>query len=811
MKFSEKWLREWVNPDISTDELVAEITMAGLEVDGTEPVAGPFSNVVVGEIVSLEQHPDADKLRVCQVAGHPDGTQQVVCGAANAREGLKIPFALVGAELPPTVDEEGKERRFKIKKAKLRGVESNGMLCAEQELGMAEQSDGLMELPADAPVGTCIREYLDLDDTIIEVDLTPNRGDCLSMAGLAREVGVLNRAEVSAPEVSAVAPAIDDSFPVTLTEPAACARYAGRVVRNIDISKSAPLWMQEKLRRAGLRSIDPVVDITNYVLLEMGQPMHAFDLNKLQGSIQVRYSTEGEEITLLDEQEVKLKAGTLLIADDKQPLAIAGVMGGADSAVSSDTKDIFFESAYFDPIVIAGKARSYGLHTDSSHRFERGVDFQLQDKAIERATELLLSICGGEPGPTQVVEHAEQLPAREPVVLRASKVSQYLGTELPDAEIESILKYLDMELKSTEAGQWQVQPPTWRFDISIEADLIEEIARIYGYNNLPISSPMASLDLKPHLEQDLPESKLKERLCSLGYTEVVTYSFVDPGLQEKLSPEDSKVAEIPVANPISADMGVMRTSLLPGLLSTALYNLNRQQERVRIFETGLTFVRNGAETEQIPTLGMLLTGTQEPEAWSRKGSQAVDFYDLKGDFESLLGLLGQESGQDWSFAAPEGQAHSALHPGQSAEISFQGENVGFIGALHPALQEELGFSSPVLLAQVVLKPLTSLNVPKFEALSRFPAIRRDIALLVDRDLPAQDLCDEVQNSAGTYLENLKVFDVYSGEGIDPHRKSIGLGLTFRDKSRTLTDSDINESLDQVISALITKFKAELRN
>ncbi len=583
MKFSEKWLREWVNPAIDSDTLAEQLTMAGLEVDALDPVAGEFSGVVVAEILSAEPHPDAQKLQVCKVNDGQE-TLQIVCGAANARPGIKIPCARAGAVLPGN---------FKIKKAKLRGVESFGMLCAEQELGMAESSDGLMELAADAPVGTDIRDYLQLDDNIVELGLTPNRADCLSLRGIAREVAVLNKMPFDEPEYAAVPASIDEQFPVRIEATEDCPRYVGRVIRNIDVSKPSPLWLQEKLRRSGLRSIDAVVDITNLVLLELGQPMHAFDLDKLSGGIVVRKAQVGETLTLLDEQEVTLREESLLIADENTALALAGIMGGLASSVTDQTTSVFLEAAFFAPDKIAGRARSYGLHTDSSHRFERGVDHQLAQRAIERASQLILEICGGQAGPTIVTEGRE-IAQPTPITLRAARIERMLGMSLSNDEVVSIISGLGLFIdKKGEA--WEVLAPSWRFDIAIEADLIEEIARVKGYDNLAVNKPAVAMVINPKQETKLDLNSLRSILTAKGYQEAITYSFVEPELQASLTDGEQSIG---LMNPISNDMSVMRTSLLPGLSQAMIYNLNRQHERVRLFETGMTFVSDGGQTQQ---------------------------------------------------------------------------------------------------------------------------------------------------------------------------------------------------------------------
>ena len=791
MKFSESWLRSAVNPSISTEDLVAQVTMAGLEVDAVESAAPEISGVVVGEILSVEQHPDADKLRVCQVAGGGE-IAQVVCGAPNARAGIKVPFATVGAKLPGD---------FKIKKAKLRGVESFGMLCAQTELQLGDDDDGLWELPVDATVGSDLIDYLELNDNIIEVDLTPNRGDCLSIRGLAREVSVLNKAAVTEQACAPVAATIEDRIDITLEAPEACARYVGRVIRNLDLGQSTPQWMQEKLHRSGVRSLGPAVDVTNYVLLELGQPMHAFDLSKIDGGIVVRMGRD-EKVKLLDDSEVVVDTQTLVIADNSKALAMAGIMGGDESAVGYSTTDILFESAWFNPLAIAGKARNYGKHTDSSHRFERGVDSQLQVAAIERATALMLEICGGQAGPVVIEESAEHLPAPATIKLRDAHLAQQLGLVIGAVEIDDILTRLGLTFvaRDDQGSTWVA--PSWRFDIAIEQDLVEEVARIYGYNNLPTSTPTMALELqaKPERQQDL--SIFRQQLVASGYQEAVTYSFVDPDLQKLVDPETVGIA---LQNPISADMSVMRTSLWPGLLSTAIYNLNRQQNRVRIFEAGQCFVpgENGELTQNMALAG-LICGSRTPTGWTASKDK-VDFFDIKGDLEAVLALTGLA--EQFSFTAAE---HPALHPGQSAMLSRNGEQVGWVGQLHPKLQAQLDFSTPVYLFQVDVAKVSESRLPKFSEVSKFPAVRRDLAFLMDSQIASADLMSEARNAAGEHLVDLMLFDVYQSKDIDNKGKSLALGLTFQHASRTLTDDEINMSIDRVVKKLDIKFKAELR-
>lgn len=815
MKFSELWLREWTNPAIDTQELVDQITMAGLEVDDVDPVAGDFSGVVVGQVVKREQHPDADKLSLCQVS---DGTEefQIVCGAANVREGLKIPFAKIGAVLPT---EDGKG--FKIKKAKLRGVESFGMLCAEQELGLADSSDGLMELAEDAPVGTDFREYMQFEkdgkaDQIIDVDLTPNRGDCLSMAGLAREVGVLNKTDVTAPEINPVAPQIDDKPSIELQAPEACSRYIGRIVKGINVKAQTPLWMVEKLRRSGIRSIDPIVDVTNYVLIELGQPMHAFDLSKVDSAnIIVRMAKQDEELTLLDEQEVKLNDKTLVIADQNKALAMAGIFGGLESGVKEDTQDILLESAFFNPIAIAGRARNYGLHTDSSHRYERGVDFELQKRAMERATQLIIDICGGQPGP--VVEAADEanLPKAAEITLTQAKIKQILCLELADNEVEDILVRLGMAIvKAADVkgdSAWTVKAPSYRFDMAIEADLIEEIARIYGYNRLPVNTPRAAAPLEAVPENVLGMPPLRRLMVGRGYQEAITYSFVDPQTQQLLDPQQEALA---LANPLSADLSVMRTNLWAGLVQTAVRNIKRQQPRVRLFETGLSFVPTNSDEEarpgQIPglvqehQLAMLVTGSVNDQSWSAE-KRNVDFFDLKGDLEAILERNGTVG--DVRFVPAE---HPALHPGQTAQIQLDGQNVGWIGALHPSVEKELGLKQNIYVLEISLDAARTVKVSSFTPLSKFPEMRRDLALLVKKEVPVDQLMDVIREKAGDYLTKLNLFDIYEGEGIDSSSKSVALGLTFQHPSRTLTDEEVSEATEAVVAHLKDKVDAQLR-
>ena len=794
MKFSEQWLREWVNPEVSTDELCEQLTMAGLEVDALEPAAAAFNKVVIGEVLSCEPHPDADKLNVCQVNAGTDETLQIVCGASNVRAGLRVPAALVGAKLPGDL---------KIKKAKLRGVPSHGMLCSEKELGLADSAEGLMELPADAPVGEDIRNYLELDDFSIELGLTPNRSDCLGVVGIAREVGVLNRCEVTSPAaMEPVASSCDDSFPVSIEASEDCPRYVGRVIRGINPKAETPIWMVERLRRSGIRSLGPAVDITNYVLLELGQPMHAFDLGKLKDGIVVRKAQQGESLELLNGNTIELDGETLVIADQHGPLALAGIMGGEPSSVTDATTDIFLESAFFNPLSLAGRARAYGLHTDSSHRFERGVSPELQRLAIERATALFLNITGGEAGPVVEVADESQLPVRPAVPLRAKRVERVLGMAIPGDELVDILVRLGMEVNGSESEGWSVTPPAFRFDIAIEEDLIEEVGRIYGYNQLPSSRAQGGLNMRPQTEGRAPIQELRRMLVERGYQEAITYSFVDPDSQAIIYPDNTAIA---LANPISSEMSVMRTSLWPGLLQALKYNLNRQVDRVRLFETGLRFIRAGEETRQDPMLAGVICGAALDEQWGEK-TRAIDFFDIKGDVEAILSPM--DSLGTIKFVANQ---HHALHPGQSAEILQNDESIGWIGAIHPTIASKLGIKQRVYLFELSLEKILQRGVPTFAELSKFPAIRRDIALVADKTTAVDQVFAVIRKAAPEILRELKLFDLYEGEGIDSGRKSLALGLILQDDSRTLTDTEVDSAIEAILSALKQELGATLRD
>ncbi|KAB7662070.1 phenylalanine--tRNA ligase subunit beta [Plesiomonas shigelloides] len=795
MKFSESWLREWVNPAISTEELSEQITMAGLEVDAVEPVAGAFTGVVVGHVVECAQHPDADKLRVTKVDVGVGEPIDIVCGAPNCRQGLKVCCATVGAVLPGD---------FKIKKAKLRGQPSEGMLCSFDELAIPVESDGIIELPADAPVGMDVREYLKLNDNAIEIGLTPNRADCLGMLGIAREVGVLNRLPVTEPQISPVAASIDNVMPIKVSAPDACPRYLGRVIKGIDANATSPLWMQEKLRRCGIRSIDPVVDVTNYILLEMGQPMHAFDHAKIDGGIVVRMAEEGEKLTLLDGNEVTLRADTLVVADHSRPLAMAGIFGGEYSGVTAETKDVLLECAFFSPLSITGRARAYGLHTDSSHRFERGVDYAVQNKAMERATALLLEICGGEAGPVVDVTSAAHLPQAATITLRRSKLDSLIGYHVEDDVVTDILTRLGCQVSKTAEG-WTAVAPSWRFDMEIEEDLVEEVARIFGYNNIPNEAPLAELRMNDHREANLPLKRVKAALVDKGYQEAITYSFVDPKVQALLHPGEEAMI---LPNPISVDMSAMRLSLWSGLIGAAVYNQNRQQPRVRIFESGLRFVPDAAAengVRQEVMLAGLLTGNRSNEHWGQE-SKTVDFFDMKGDLEAVLELTGRLD--DVKF---EACSNPALHPGQSAALVLDGEQIGFIGALHPELERKLDLNGRTMLFEVLWDKISQRTITSAQSISRFPANRRDIAIVVDESVSAQNIIDECRKVGGNQLVGVNLFDVYRGKGVNDGCKSLAISLTLQDTSRTLEEEEIANAVSGIVEALKVRFQASLRD
>lgn len=795
MKFSELWLREWVNPAVDSEALSGQITMAGLEVDGVEPVAGAFHGVVVGEVMECAQHPNADKLRVTKVNVGGDRLLDIVCGAPNCRLGLKVAVATVGAVLPGD---------FKIKAAKLRGEPSEGMLCSFSELGISDDHNGIIELPADAPIGTDIREYLKLDDNTIEISVTPNRADCLGIIGVARDVAVLNKSPLNEPEIAPVAATINDTLPIVVEAQEACPRYLGRLVKGINVSAPTPLWMKEKLRRCGIRSIDAVVDVTNYVLLELGQPMHAFDSDRLEGGIVVRMAKEGETLVLLDGNEAKLSTDTLVIADQKNALAMGGIFGGEHSGVNSETKNVLLECAFFNPLSITGRARRNGLHTDASHRYERGVDPQLQYKAMERATRLLLDICGGEAGPVIDVTNEASLPKRATIRLRRSKLDRLIGHHIADEQVSDILTRLGCEVTAGQ-DEWLAVAPSWRFDMEIEEDLVEEVARVYGYNNIPDEPVQAGLIMGEHREANLSLKRVKTMLNDKGYQEVITYSFVDPKLQQLIHPGEEALV---LPSPISSEMSVMRLSLWTGLLGTIVYNQNRQQSRVRIFETGLRFVPDTQANlgiRQDVMLAGAICGNRYEEHWDL-AKNSVDFFDLKGDLESVLELTGKTDAIEF-----RAETNPALHPGQSAAIYLKDKRIGFIGVVHPELERKLDLNGRTLVFELEWNALADRAVPQAQEISRFPANRRDIAVVVNENVPAADVLAECKKVGANQVVGVNLFDVYRGKGVVEGSKSLAISLILQDTGRTLEEEEIAATVARCVEALKERFQASLRD
>lgn len=795
MKFSESWLREWINPALDTNALCEQLSMAGLEVDGVEPVAADFSGVVVGEVVECGPHPDADKLQVTKVNVGDAEFLDIVCGAPNCRKGLKVAVAKVGAVLPGN---------FKIKKAKLRGQPSFGMLCSFSELGMGDDHSGILELPADAPIAQDFREYLQLDDHTIEIDLTPNRADCLGLKGVARELGVLNQQDVKQPEIAAIEPSIEGKRGIDIQAKQACPRYLGRIVEGVNMNAESPLWLTEKLRRSGVRSIDPVVDVTNYVLLELGHPMHAFDNDTLDGDIVVRFAEQDEALTLLDGNEIKVNNDTLVIADQSKALALAGIFGGLHSGVTTKSKNIFLEAAFFNPDDILGKSRQYSLHTDASHRYERGVDPALQFTAMHRATQLLLDIVGGKAGPIIEAVSDAHLPLRNTITLRHARITRVLGKEIEAARVKDMLERLGMQVQ-TSNDDYTVQAPSYRFDIAIEEDLIEEVARIYGYNNIENTAPLARLNMNARPENQLATGALKQSLLQQGFQEAITYSFVDPKKQALLFPEQ---AGLLLPHPISSDMSVMRVSLLPGLLAALSYNQKRQQINVKLFEQGLIFTPDNNEktgVQQIPMIGAVMSGNTHDEHWSIR-NRALDFFDLKAVCEQLIAFTGNSN--EFEFVPAQ---HPAFHPGQCADIYYQGNVVGNLGAVHPQFAKKLGLSAQVFAFEMQLSAIFERKLPLASTISKYPINRRDLAVTVIEGLETGKLLKSIEKIGISELVGINLFDVYQGQGIEPGYKSLAISIWLQSTEKTLEDSDIQRSVDIVVNHLQDHFSATLRD
>ncbi len=792
MKIVESWLREWVDPDLDSKSLEHQLTMLGLEVDGVEVEGAGLDGVVVGEVIAVEKHPDADRLSVCKVRAGAEETIGVVCGAPNVIAGMRSPLAVPGVTLPNGI---------KLRKSKIRGVVSNGMLCSAVELGLGDESDGILALPGDAPAGMPLAEYLRLPDTVFDLDLTPNRGDCFSVLGVARDVAALTGSPLKLPEFTTVAASISDTLPVEIPLPEGCPSFAGRLIRNIDPTARSPLWLVERLRRSGLRGISPVVDITNYVMLELGQPLHAYDAARVQGAIRPRLATQGEKLTLLDEKEVAVNDDTLVIADDSGAIGLAGIMGGLSTAVTGATSDIFFEAAFWPQAFMSGRARSYGMHTDASLRFERGVDFAGQARAVERATELLLEIAGGEAGP--LVHHVADthLPRREPIPLRRSRVTRLLGLDVEDDVVTGVLERLGLAVEAT-AGGWEVVAPSYRFDITSEVDLIEEIIRIHGYDSVPETTEVAASPLQTVTESVVDTDRVSATLVARDYEEAITYSFIDERSNAHFAANGS---DLVLSNPISSEMSVMRSSLLPGLLSSAAANVARQQDRVRLFEIGKSFHGTLESPEEVVRIAAVACGPAMPEQWATK-TQAIDFYDLKADLDAILQLTGDASAVE--YRADE---HPALQPGQSAAIFRDGRSIGIIGKLHPQVARSLDLKRDAYIFELDALQALASAAPVAQPVSRFPVIRRDLAVIVKEEVSGDQLVQAVASAAPRLMRDVRIFDIYQGPGIEAGLKSVAISLILQETSRTLTDDDADAAQAAAVRKLRDTFGAELRD
>jgi phenylalanyl-tRNA synthetase beta chain len=792
MKFSEKWLREFVDPPLSTEELSHRLTMIGHEVDAVEKQGEGLDGVVVAEVLDVKRHPDADRLSVCQVSTGNGDPVEVVCGAPNVVAGMKSPFAPAGTKLP---------NGMKLRRSKIRGVVSNGMLCSAIEIGLGDESDGIVELPADAPTGGALQDYLGLPDCTFDLDLTPNRGDCFSVLGIARDVAALTAMPMNAPALHPVNPTIKDEQPVELVLPEGCPRFAGQVIRGINLKARSPVWITEKLRRSGLRSIHPVVDVTNYVMLELGQPLHAYDLGLVNGTIRPRLAQQGEQLTLLDEREVELLPNTLVITDDSGPIGMAGVMGGFSTMVTEKTTDVFFEGAFWPQKFMAGIARQYAMHTDASMRFERGVDPQIQAKAVQRATELLIGIAGGEAGPLSDHVVEKHLPRNAPLLLRRKRLLQVLGAEIPADRVEQILGGLGLDCDPDEGG-WKVTIPSFRFDIDVEDALVEEVARIYGYDEIPEATAIAETPLAAAPESEIDLNLLANTLVARDYQEAITYSFIEEKLNTLIIGEQS---ELVLSNPISLEMSVMRGSILPGILTAASANVARQQDRVRLFEIGTTFHGSLSAPVEVVRVAALVLGNVVDEQWASR-SQAVDFFDIKSDVSALLATVGNKT--KFNFVATD---HPALQPGQAANIVRGNDIVGVIGKLHPRVAHKFELDKDVLVFELDAQQTFASAVPQAETVSRFPTIRRDIAVIVDDQISAEALSAAVQSAVPELVRSVRIFDIYKGPGIEAGLKSVALGLILQETSRTLTDVDADAAMASVLSKLQQDFAAVLRD
>ncbi len=803
MRFSEAWLREWVNPKISRQQLLQQLTMAGLEVDSYETLGHTTEGLIIVKILAVNPHPNADRLQICTVLLQENQTLNIVCGASNVAVGKKAVLAQTGTRLGP--------KKILIKPSTIRGISSAGMLVSLEELGLTTKTDtnsnntGILILPENAPVGESFVEYAKLNDTIIEIDLTPNRGDCLSLIGLAREVSALNSLPFAYPHYQAVATTHQQQKTVEVDDPKSCPVYLGCVIKDNDLSAQTPFWMQEKLRRSAIRPISPIVDVTNYVLLELGQPLHAFDLQKLQGNIRVRWAQEAETLVLLDDKNINLKANTLVIADDRGPIALAGIMGGLDTSVCPKTQDIFLECAFFTPTAIAGRARQYGLHTDTSHRFERGVDPELQSRALARALELLCEITKGQAGPIIECKQQKYKPNQVSIELKWTTIEDVLGLKIEPEFIKQKLTLLGNEI-TEHADGLHVIPPSHRFDLALENDLIEEIARLYGYDRLPSQLPLLQATAPKLPENKLTNSYIKRVMANLGYQEAITYSFIDQDSQTWLSPQ---MKTLTLKNPISKELSVMRSSLWPGLLKCCLYNKYHQRDKIKLFEIGQVFYFEERELKQSERLSGVRHGWASRESWCQE-DRTVDFFDLKGDIEELLEQCGQNcstTANNINFVAGQ---HPALHPGQSAQIRKNDIFLGWMGALHPSILKKLGLSGKTFVFELTLDGVRQSNVPVFKGLSRFPEVRRDIAIVLDHTITSDQVAKEAKEIIGDLLKTVTVFDVYKGSGIAKGGKSLALGIRLQSASKTLKEADVNQLMEALVQRLKSRFNAVLR-
>ncbi len=794
MLITENWIREWVSPKVSTAELAEILTLAGLEVASIEDAGPALDNkrIVVGQIVEVSAHPDAKKLQICEVDIGKPKMLSIICAAPNARKGVITAVATNGARLP----------QLTVGNREIRGVKSFGMLCSGLELGIDDASEGIIELDSTAPLGAGIANYLGLQDQVIELELTPNRGDCLGIAGVAREVSTLTGSKLKTPKIDKIKAKSKTTLPVTLSAADACPRYVGRAIKGINMSAKTPDWMVERLRRCGMRSINPIVDITNYVMHELGQPMHAFDLAKISGGINVRMAKKGEKHKLLDGSTVKLDSSSLVIADHKKVIALAGIMGGDNSAISAKTSDIYFEAAFFSPDYMLGKAREFGMHTDASHRFERGVDFQLQLAAMERATGLVVEIAGGIPGPVTHANEKTKLAKIPTIKFQKAQIARTLGITVPNARTNRILRDLGMAVKTTKAG-WIVKPPSWRFDIKAQYDLVEEVGRCFGFDQVPARMPGAVQVRGAHPENRLDTRLIKQTLVGKGYHEAINYSFVDPSLHNELL---GVSRPIKLANPIAENMSVMRQSLWPGLLESLRTNLNRQESRVRLFEVGHVFTRakNSRKSTEQNRIAGLISGSVFPREWSSK-EKAVDFFDLKGDVEALIELT--KNAEHYEFKAG---AHTALHPGQCAEIFSGKHHVGYLGKLHPVQAKRFDIDQDVYLFEMNLENFEHSVLPGFSEISKYPSIDRDLAVVVDESVTVQEIFEKVEETAGSLLTKLELFDIFRGGNLEKNQKSLAFSLTFQSESSNLTSSEVDELTNRIIGILEVSLDAQLR-